>query len=77
MWSMTRFADEYMAGAESRERNPNSTRLIGAVMRAPWRDAAATDLVVNGVEVMGYVEAGSPSPGPGLPSGTWTYLPPM
>ena len=55
--SMTRFVDEDMAGAEFRECNLNNTRLIGVVMQSAVIDGLVTDLVVNGVEVMGYVEA--------------------
>ena len=54
---MTRFVDEDMAGAEFRECNLNNTRLIGVVMQGAVIDGLVTDLVVNGVEVMGYVEA--------------------
>ena len=46
-----------MAGAEFRECNLNNTRLIGVVMQGAVIDGLVTDLVVNGVEVMGYVEA--------------------
>ncbi len=53
---MTRFVDEDMAGAEFRECNLNNTRLIGVVMQGAVIDGLVTDLVVNGVEVMGYVE---------------------
>ena len=49
--------DEDMEGAEFRECNLNSTRLIGVTMQDAVIDGLVTDLVVNGVEVMAYVEA--------------------
>src|SRR5690606_27854488 len=52
-----RYVDEDMEGAEFRECNLNHTRLIGVVMQDAVIDGLVTNLVVNGVEVMGYVEA--------------------
>ena len=54
---MMRYVDEDMEGAEFRECNLNNTRLIGVVMQGAVIDGLVTDLVVNGVEVMEYVEA--------------------
>jgi hypothetical protein len=54
---MTRFVDEDMQGAEFRECNLSSTRLVGVVMQDAVIDGLVTNLVVNGVEVMEYVEA--------------------
>ena len=55
--SMKRYVDEDMEGAEFRECNLNDTRLIGVVMQGAVIDGLVTNLVVNGVEVMEYVEA--------------------
>src|SRR6478609_109517 len=55
--SMKRYVDEDMEGAEFRECNLNNTRLIGVVMQDAVIDGLVTNLVVNGVEVMAYVEA--------------------
>ena len=54
---MKRYVDEDMEGAEFRECNLNNTRLIGVIMQDAVIDGLVTNLVVNGVEVMGYVEA--------------------
>lgn len=55
--SMKRYMDEDMEGAEFRECNLNNTRLIGVIMQDAVIDGLVTNLVVNGVEVMEYVEA--------------------
>jgi hypothetical protein len=52
-----RFVDEDLTGAEFRECDLTRARLIGVVMRDAEIDGAVTRLVVNGVEVTGYVEA--------------------
>ncbi|MFG1643383.1 DinB family protein [Amycolatopsis sp. NPDC049252] len=54
---MTRYFDEDLRGAEFRECDLTGTRLIGVVMQDAVIDGLVTDLVVNGVEVTGYVEA--------------------
>lgn len=54
---MMQYVDEDLAGAEIRECNLNNTRLIGVSMQEALIDGLVTNLVVNGVEVMGYVEA--------------------
>jgi hypothetical protein len=54
---MTRFVDEDLTGAEFRECLMSNTRLIGVVMQDAEIDGLVTGLVVNGVEVMPYVEA--------------------
>lgn len=54
---MTRFVDEDLEGAEFRECNLTNTRLVGVVMQDAVIDGLVTNLVVNGVEVMEYVEA--------------------
>jgi hypothetical protein len=54
---MNRFVDEDFSGAEFRECMLNGTRLIGVVMQDAEIDGLVTNLVVNGVEVTGYVEA--------------------
>src|SRR3954462_7696804 len=54
---MRRFMDEDMEGAEFRECVLNKARLIGVVMQDAEIDGLVTNLVVNGVEVMEYVEA--------------------
>lgn len=54
---MKRYVDEDLDGAEFRECNLDNTRLIGVSMRGAVIDGLVTDLVVNGVEVMPYVEA--------------------
>ncbi|WP_147065334.1 DinB family protein [Terrabacter aerolatus] len=54
---MKRYVDEDLEGAEFRECNLSNTRLVGVVMQDAVIDGLVTNLVVNGVEVMGYVEA--------------------
>lgn len=54
---MRRYVDEDMEGAEFRECNMNNTRLIGVIMQDAVIDGLVTNLVVNDVEVMSYVEA--------------------
>src|SRR6188472_3845995 len=54
---MRRFDDEDLAGAEFRECDLSRTRLVGVVMQDAEIDGLVTNLVVNGVEVMPYVEA--------------------
>ena len=55
--SMKRYVDEDFDRAEFRECNLNNTRLIGVMMQDAVIDGLVTNLVVNGVEVMDYVEA--------------------
>lgn len=55
--SMKRHVDEDLQRAEFRECNMSNTRLIGVVMQDAVIDGLVTNLVVNGVEVMEYVEA--------------------
>ena len=55
--SVKRFVDEDLEGAEFRECNLNNTLLIGVVMQGAVIDGLVTNLVVNGVEVMEYVES--------------------
>lgn len=57
MRSMTRYVDEDLHGAEFRECDLTGARLIGVVMQDAVIDGLVTNLVVNGVEVTGYVEA--------------------
>jgi len=52
-----RFDDEDLSGAEFRECDLSRARLIGVVMQDAEIDGLVTNLVVNGVEVMPYVEA--------------------
>ena len=54
---MKRYVDENLDGAEFRECDLSNTRLVGVVMQGAVIDGLVTDLVVNGVEVMEYVEA--------------------
>jgi hypothetical protein len=54
---MRRFEDEDLTGAEFRECDLSRTRLVGVVMQDAEIDGLVTNLVVNGVEVMPYVEA--------------------
>jgi hypothetical protein len=54
---MRRFDDEDLTGAEFRECDLSRTRLVGVVMQDAEIDGLVTNLVVNGVEVMAYVEA--------------------
>jgi len=53
---MRRFDDEDLTGAEIRECDLSRARLIGVVMQDAEIDGLVTNLVVNGVEVMSYVE---------------------
>lgn len=52
-----RYVDEDLRGAEFRECDLTGARLIGVVMQDAVIDGLVTGLVVNGVEVTGYVEA--------------------
>jgi uncharacterized damage-inducible protein DinB len=52
-----RFEDEDLTGAEFRECDLSKARLVGVVMQDVEIDGLITNLVVNGVEVMSYVEA--------------------
>lgn len=54
---MRRFQDEDLTGAEFRECDLSRTRMVGVVMRDAEIDGHVSNLVVNGVEVMTYVEA--------------------
>jgi hypothetical protein len=54
---MRRFDDEDLTGSEFRECDLSGARLIGVVMQDAVIDGLVTNLVVNGVEVMPYVEA--------------------
>jgi len=54
---MERFVDQDLTGAEFRECLMSDTRMIGVVMQRAEIDGLVTDLVVNGVDVMPYVEA--------------------
>ena len=54
---MRRFEDEDLTGAEFRECDLSRARLVGVVMQEAEIDGLVTKLVVNGVEVMSYVEA--------------------
>src|ERR1700754_1186864 len=54
---MRRFDNEDLTGAEFRERDLSGARLVGVVMQGAEIDGLVTNLVVNGVEVMPYVEA--------------------
>jgi hypothetical protein len=54
---MARFADQDMTDAEFRECDLTRARLIGVVMQDAVIDGLVSNLVVNGVEVMSYVEA--------------------
>jgi hypothetical protein len=54
---MRRFDDEDLTGAEFRECDLTGARLVGVVMQDAEIDGLVTNLVVNGVEVMTYVEA--------------------
>lgn len=54
---MRRFEDEDLTGAEFRECDLSRARLVGVVMQDAEIDGLVTDLVVNGVPVMPYVEA--------------------
>ena len=54
---MARFEDQDLTGAEFRECDLTGARLIGVVMQDVMIDGLVSNLVVNGVEVMSYVEA--------------------
>lgn len=54
---MRRFVDEDLTDAEFRECDLSRARLVGVVMQDAEIDGMVTNLVVNGVEVMQYVEA--------------------
>src|SRR5215207_6067115 len=54
---MRRFDGEDLTGAEFRECDLSRARLVGVVMQNAEIDGLVTNLVVNGVEVMSYVEA--------------------
>src|SRR4030081_1678878 len=54
---MRRFDDEDLTGAEFRECDLSRARLVGVVMQDAEIDGLVTNLMVNGVEVMSYVEA--------------------
>ncbi len=54
---MERFVDQDLTGVEFRECLMSNTRLIGVVMQDAEIDGLVTNLVVNGVEVSGFVEA--------------------
>jgi uncharacterized damage-inducible protein DinB len=54
---MRRFDDEDLSGAVFRECDLSRARLVGVVMADAEIDGLVTNLVVNGVEVMPYVEA--------------------
>lgn len=54
---MRRFDDEDLAGAEFRGCDLSRVRFVGVVMEDAEIDGLVTNLVVNGVEVMAYVEA--------------------
>src|SRR6476646_6516121 len=53
---MRRFDDEDLTGAEFRECDLSGARLVGVVMQDAQIDGLVTNLIVNGVEVMSYVE---------------------
>jgi hypothetical protein len=52
-----RFDDEDLTGAEFRECDLSRVRMVGVVMQHAEIDSLVTNVVVNGVEVMPYVEA--------------------
>jgi hypothetical protein len=54
---MEKFIEQDLTGAEFRECVMSKTRLIGVVMDDAEIDGLVSNLVVNGVEVSGYVEA--------------------
>jgi uncharacterized damage-inducible protein DinB len=54
---MERFVEQDLTGAEFRECDMTGARLIGVVLQDAEIDGLVTNLVVNGVEVTGYVEA--------------------
>src|SRR3954469_11752749 len=54
---MKKYVDEDLSGAEFRECDLSRSNLVGVVMQDAEIDGLVTNLVVNGVEVTGYVEA--------------------
>jgi hypothetical protein len=54
---MRRFDEEDLSGAEFRECDMSRSRMVGVVMKDAEIDGLVTNLVINGVEVVGYVEA--------------------
>ena len=54
---MKKFVDEDLTGAEFRECDLTRANLVGVIMQDAVIDGLVTNLVVNGVEVMAYVEA--------------------
>jgi hypothetical protein len=54
---MKKYVDEDLTGAEFRECDLSRANLVGVVMQDAVIDGWVTNLVVNGVEVMEYVEA--------------------
>lgn len=54
---MERYVDQDLTEAEFRECVLDRARLVGVVMRDAEIDGLVSNLVVNGVEVMGFVEA--------------------
>ncbi len=52
-----RFEDEDLSGAEFRECDLSRVKLVGVLMQDTEIDGLVTNLVVNGVEVMCYVES--------------------
>lgn len=54
---MSRWVDEDLTDAEFRECDLSRARLVGVVMHDAEIDGLVTNLVVNGVDVMPYVEA--------------------
>src|SRR3954453_14158248 len=54
---MRRFEDEDLTDAEFRECDLSRSRLVGVAMQEVEIGGLVTNLVVNGVEVMSYVEA--------------------
>jgi hypothetical protein len=54
---MRRFEDEDLTGAEFRECDLSRARMVGVVMQDAEIDGLVSNLVVNGIDVMPYVEA--------------------
>ncbi|KQV72723.1 hypothetical protein ASC64_20480 [Nocardioides sp. Root122] len=54
---MRRFDDEDLSGTEFRECDLSRVRMVGVVMQDAEIDGLVSNLVVNGVDVMPYVEA--------------------
>jgi hypothetical protein len=54
---MRKFVDEDLTGAEFRECDLTRANLVGVILQDAVIDGLVTNLVVNGVEVMEYVEA--------------------